>query len=82
LLERGLFITGVLCVVFVFMTWTHAAFFQVHARSELAAMAAEGSTGIEARSENRSVNADDASLIGLLEIPRLDVSVVVMWVLG
>jgi len=33
-LERGLFITGVLCVVFVFMTWTHAAFFQVHARSE------------------------------------------------
>jgi sortase A len=77
-LERGLFMTGVLCVVFVFMTWKHAAFFQVHARSELAAMAAERSTGIEARSGDRSVNVDDASLIGLLEIPRLDVSVAVI----
>ena len=77
-LERGLFMTGVLCVVFVFMTWKHAAFFQVQARGDLAAMAAGESVGITAPVGERSVNVGAASLIGVLEIPRLDVSVAVI----
>ena len=80
-IERLLVVAAAVCLSWVYVTWKEATFYQLRARSELAAMRAtavpphEG--GRPALIEDEHGGRDD-SLIGLLEIPRVDLSVAVL----
>lgn len=75
-LQRTLFVGGVACVAWVFVTWEEATFFQLYARSELQQLINHEKgpqTGMPASPPAlRRVE----SVIGLLDIPRLSLSVI------
>lgn len=77
-IERLLLLGAAVCVAWVFMAWKDAAFSQIRARSELAEMLA---TAAPLRDSGRPPPvADDggSSLIGVLDIPRVNLSVAVL----
>jgi sortase A len=75
-LERAMFLAGVACVAWVFLTWKEASFYQLYARTELRELidAARGpdDEGTSAPPALRLIE----TVIGQLDVPRLDFSVV------
>jgi sortase A len=73
-IERLFLVAGAICLASVFVLWPHAAFYQVRAKREMgdvpAAIGAPRATPAPV-----SLESDGTSLIGLLDIPRLRLSV-------
>ena len=78
-LQRTLFLAGVACASWVYVTWKEATFYQLYARTQFQQMVKEtrgpAVTGFPRAAE--PIHAME-SVIGLLNVPRLDVSVVVL----
>lgn len=78
-IERGLVTLGVLCLAWACLQWELAASNQTSAMKELAEFrAAEGRLPGESGSERGRSPGFGTALIGVLEIPRVNVSVAVL----
>jgi sortase A len=77
LLERVLFLAGIACLSWVLLTWTEAIVFQWCARNELLASASVPSPR-QAASAGIGHRPGEDHVIGILEIPRVGVSSVVV----
>ena len=78
-LQRAIFIGGVACVTWVYVTWKEAKFYQLYARTEFRQMVhVAKSPPVAELPRVPASNRPIEPVIGLLDIPRLDVSVVVL----
>jgi LPXTG-site transpeptidase (sortase) family protein len=78
-MSRVLLVLGVACVAGVYLTWRHAAFVQLQAKAEMAKLAAAGRLPGDSGWRRAADAAErEDSLIGVLDIPRLNVSVAVL----
>jgi LPXTG-site transpeptidase (sortase) family protein len=78
-MSRVLFVLGVACLAWVYVVWKHAAFYQLHAKREIAEfVAARELPGDSGWRAVRAAAPHGGSVIGVLDIPRLDVSVAVL----
>ena len=78
-LERALFLAGVACASWVYVTWKEATFYQLYARTQFQQMVKE-TKGPAAPGLPRAPGSIHSiePVIGLLDVPRLDLSVVVL----
>ena len=74
-LQRALFLGGVACVSWLYVSWKDATFYQLYARTQLAQIVRTVPAAAHPRLP-ASLRPNE-SVVGLLEVPRLDVSVVV-----
>ena len=74
-LQRALFVSGVACVTWLYISWKDATFYQLYARTQLQQIVRR----VPAAGHPRLPASLDPSesVVGLLEVPRLDVSVIV-----
>lgn len=74
--ERAMLVAGAVCLAWVFVFWQQAASYQARAKREMAdALAATASNAPRPVPAAVDLSGDDTSLIGVLEIPRLRLSV-------
>jgi sortase A len=76
-IERALLLAALACLAWVYATWRDAAVYQQRARGELreTMAAGEGTRGAEPPEVSELIPRD--SLVGVLDVPRLGLSVVV-----
>jgi sortase A len=76
-IERAAFAVGVVCLAWVFVTWKHAAFYQISARRQIADMAsaAPAPDPLTVPVPFTAGGLRDNGLIGVLEVPRIELSV-------
>lgn len=75
-LQRTLFVGGVVCVTWVFVTWQEATFFQLYARNELQQLLEHQDGPQTGMPASPAALRQVESVIGLLDIPRLSLSVI------
>jgi sortase A len=75
-LQRTLFVGGVACVTWVFVTWQEATFFQLYARNELQQLLEHEDGPQTGMPASPAALRQVESVIGLLDIPRLSLSVI------
>ena len=77
-LERLFLVMGMMCLAWVFVTWKHAAFYQLAAKAEVERMRDAARPPRAPEAVAAAALPRGGSLIGVLEIPRLRVSVAVL----
>ena len=77
-LERALVIAGVLCATWVYVTWNDAALYQLYAKNEMDHIAARELPVDAWRPPIAEPARPGESLIGVLTIPRVNLSVAVV----
>lgn len=75
-LQRAMFVGGVVCVTWVFVTWQEATFFQLYARTELQQLIDHEDGPQTGMPASPAALRQIESVIGLLDIPRLSLSVI------
>ena len=75
-LQRAMLVGGVVCVTWVFVTWQEATFFQLYARSELQQLIDHRDGPQTGMPASPAALRQIESVIGLLDIPRLSLSVI------
>ena len=75
-MQRALFLAGVGCVTWLYVTWKDAAFFQLYARTELREMVNDAKAPSSGLPHAPAAIRPIESVIGLLDVPRLALSVI------
>jgi sortase A len=77
-LERALFIGAVACATWLYVTWKEATFYQLYAKDEMDRVAARELPADAWRPAIARPASRRDSLVGVLTIPRVDMSVAIV----
>ena len=75
-LQRAMFLAGVACAAWLFVTWQETTFFQLYARTELRSLMRDAKGPPTGLPNSPSPLHRVESVIGLLDVPRLALSIV------
>ena len=75
-LQRAMFLAGAVCAAWLFVTWKDAKFFQLYARTELRDLIKDTKGPQTGLPDSPGALRPAESVIGLLDVPRLALSVV------
>ena len=75
-LQRAMFLAGAACLALVFVTWQDATFFQLYARTQLRDLITDVKGPHTGLPDSPAVPRRAESVVGLLDVPRLALSVV------